>query len=70
MNTQYSGLVGALSRALGNTLVQAEEQEGRLLLTLAYSPKLEEREQLRQFIRLCLPRHRIKTFAGATIIIA
>lgn len=60
MNKRNSSLVGALSRALGNTLVSAEEQDGMLHLNLLYLPPKDEWAEIRRFIRMFAPNRRVK----------
>jgi hypothetical protein len=69
LNTQYTRLVGSLSRAVGNTLAAAEEQGGKLHLTMQYNMSQEERALLRQFVQSCLPGRKIQRFSGRQIII-
>jgi hypothetical protein len=59
LNKRNSSLVGALSRALGNTLVSAEEQDGKLHLALLYLPPKDEWAEIRRFVRLYAPSRRI-----------
>lgn len=54
---------------MGNTLVSADEQEGKLHLTLRYAPARDERAKIQKFIVAFHPGRKVCQFRGVRIII-
>ena len=68
MNTHYSEIVGTLSRALGNTLVRYEEQEGSLLLHIRWPLSATEKESVKWLVRYMLPGAKVQMLKWAVVV--